>query len=201
MLFTRHSRTFTLSEGHGSEGESRIDYPVAFGADIGAWSLGLQQIAAQGNGRLVSDHMLIEATRVPQVDAGGGRARRMPIKLGREGLAKATAEEYKDMVCSLRWQFGVNASVAAAIAAGESAVEPLAAEMRSEGEAAYERAKRRCGLKHRHGQTASGDYNSWCMRLDAARRFRAHGASPFRKQSASIPPAYWTGRDAASCGP
>ena len=62
--------------------------------------------------------MLIEATRVPQVDAGGGRARRMPIKLGREGLAKATAEEYKDMVCSLRWQFGVNASVAAAIAAG-----------------------------------------------------------------------------------
>ena len=179
VLFTRHSRTFTLSEGHGSEGESRIDYPVAFGADIGAWSLGLQQIAAQGNGRLVSDHMLIEATRVPQVDAGGGRARRMPIKLGREGLAKATAEEYKDMVCGLRWQFGVNASVAAAIAAGESAVEPLAAEMRSAGEAAYERAKRRCGLKHRHGQTASGDYNSWCMRLDAARRFRTHGASPF----------------------
>lgn len=179
VVFTHHSRTFTLSEGHGSEGESRIDYPVAFGADVGAWALGLQQVAAQGNGRLVSDHVLIEVTRVPQFDAGGGRSRRMPIKLGREGLAKATAEEYTDIVCSLRWQFNVDALVAEAIAAGRSAVEPLTAEMRSAGEAAYERAKRRSGLKHRHGQTASGDYNSWCKRLDAARRFRAQGASPF----------------------
>eukprot|EP00966_Prymnesium_polylepis_P052659 1219292-Prymnesium_polylepis.1 len=51
--------------------------------------------------------------------------------------------------------------------------------MRLAGEQAYSTAKVECGLHDRHGENASGDYNSWSKRLDAARRAKAQGKSPF----------------------
>ena len=176
---THLRRTFDLSSGHGCVTESRLDYVVAIGTDVSTWSLGLQIRSERDNGRLIADHELIEANRKAQVDSGGGSSRRMPIRMGKEGLDKAVKLRYSDIVCTSRWQHEAAAKCADAAAAGGSVVEPLAAGMRKAGEEALQRARDECGAKQRHGQNASGDYNSWAKRLHIARELRSRGVSPF----------------------
>ena len=176
---THLRRTFDLSSGHGCAAESRLDYAVAVGTDVSAWSLGRQLRSERDNGRLIADHELVEANRKPQIDTGGGVSRRMPIRMGKDGLGMVIKRTYGDIVCASRWQNDAAAKCAEAVGAGGSAVEPLAASMRAAGEEALQLARNECGMKQRHGQNASGDYNSWTKRLDKARELKSRGASPF----------------------